>query len=61
MKFKVAIAGPDGPITNDAAFKLLYAFETREAAEEYLKCFSAAGKMVIVECDDTGNVLSDKK
>jgi hypothetical protein len=56
MRWKVAIVGPTGEVyTNTAAFRLLYAFPTREEAEEQAACFRFVETNIIVECDEQGN------
>jgi hypothetical protein len=46
--WKVAAVGPTGTFFTDTiAFKLLYAFPTREEAETHAECFRIAGMKVI--------------
>jgi hypothetical protein len=54
VTWKVAIVGPAGEIyTDTSAFKLLYSFPTREAAEEHAGFFRFV-ETKIIQCDERG-------
>jgi len=51
MKWKVVIVGPTGTVyTGTNAFNLLYAFPSKEEAEEHAACFNKAGVKLAL-CD----------
>jgi hypothetical protein len=55
MKYKVVTVGPTGNVYRDTnAFRLLYPFPTREAAEDHAKCFRTVG-MNLALIDEQGN------
>jgi len=48
MKWKVAIMGSTGVVVNTPAFRLLYPFPSRGAAEAHAECFRIVGMKVEV-------------
>ena len=53
--WKVAIMGPTGVAVDGAGFRLLYAFPTREEAEEHAECFRHTGVKLAL-CDARRNL-----
>jgi hypothetical protein len=52
--WKVAILGPTGPALAGSAFDLLYAFPSKEEAEEHAECFGKAGVKLAL-CEERRN------
>ena len=52
--YKVTILGATGAVLASSAFELLYAFPTREEAEEHAECFRHTGVKLAL-CNERGD------
>jgi len=53
--WKVVIEGPTGPELAGSAFALLYAFQSKEEAENHAECFRKTGIKYALS-DERGNI-----
>jgi hypothetical protein len=54
--WKVAILGPTGAALTGSAFELLYAFPSKEEAEEHAECFRHTGvKLALCDAEGTSS------
>jgi len=56
--WNVVIVSPTGAAIDESAFGLLYAFPTREGAEEHADCFRKTGLKYALR-DENGNLTQD--